>query len=151
MTIEDALGPFVLPASVALAIVSVLALGWYVARRYPTAPKRMPSGIGIDGRPRRLASRRWLWAAPCVLVAVTALLCTVVVRQPPPDDAVVTTALVFLTIAEIAWLMAWVTDRQIELARGMTYRVAPARLFRALTPILVTIAVTLFLAIRPAS
>ena len=39
----------------------------------------------------------------------------------------------------------------IELARGMTYRVAPARLFRALTPILVTIAVTLFLAIRPAS
>jgi hypothetical protein len=44
-----------------------------------------------------------------------------------------------------------VTDRQIELARGMTYRVAPARLFRALTPILVTIAITLFLAIRPAS
>jgi hypothetical protein len=75
----------------------------------------------------------------------------VVVRQPPPGDAIVTTALVFLTIAEIAWLMAWVTDRQIELARGMTYRVAPARLFRALTPILVTIAVTLFLAIRPAS
>ncbi len=151
MTIEDAVGPLLLPVAIAVAIVAVIALCRHVARRYPAAPERMPSGIGIDGRPGREVSRRWLWIPPCVLVAVTAFLSTVFVRQPPPADKVVTIALAFLAIAEVAWLMIWVTDRQIELARGMTYRIAPARMFRAVAPLLVTIAITLFLAIRPAS
>jgi hypothetical protein len=149
MTIEDAMGPFLLPVAIAVAIVAVAALCRHVARRYPTAPKRMPSGIDIDGRPRRPMSRRWLWVAPCILAAVTAFLSVAFARRPPPDDAVVSIALVFFTIAEVAWLIAWTTDRQIELARGMTYRVAPARLLRAIAPVLITGALAVFLAIRP--
>lgn len=151
MTIEDAMGPLLLPVAIAVAIVAVAALCRHVARRYPSAPKRLPGGVGIDGRPGRQVARGWLWVPPSVLVAVTTLLCVVFVRRPPPADSVVPIALVFIVIAEVAWLLIWTTDRQIEFARGMIFRVAPARLLRVIAPLLVTIAVTLFLAIRPAS
>lgn len=149
MTIEDALGPLLLPVAIAVAIVAVVALCWHVARRYPSAPKRVPSGLRVDGRPRRLVSRRWLWAAPCILVAVTALVTSLAALHPPPPESVMTIALAFVAIAEVAGLTAWTIDRQIEFGRKMTYRIAPARLLRVSAPLLLTIAVAVFLALRP--
>ena len=151
MTIEDVVGPVMLPVAVGIAVAAIVALFWYVARRYPAAPKRVPLGLRIDGRPRRLAMRRWLWVAPCVLVAVMVILSVAVVTRPPPDEGRTTIALVFLTLAEVAWFVAWLMDRQIELARGMTHRIPPARTLRVFFPILATIVVTLVLALRPAS
>ena len=151
MTIEDVVGPLSLPVSIALALFAQFALVWHVARRVPQAPKRVPLGMGFDGRPRRLASRRWLWMAPGTLLGVTAILGAAILRRPPSPDAHVTLALIFFIIAEIAWFLAWTTDRQIELARGMTYRIAPARTLRVFAPILLTIAVALLLALHPAS
>jgi hypothetical protein len=150
MTIEDVVGPVMLPVAVGIAIAAVVALFWYVARRYPTAPKRVPLGLRIDGRPRALGMRRWLWVAPGVLVAAMAILSTAVVMRPPADDERTTIALVFLIIAEVAWFVAWTTDRQIELARGMTHRIPPGRTLRVFFPILATIVITIVLAIRPA-
>jgi hypothetical protein len=151
MTVEDVVGPVMLPVAIGIAIAAVIALFWYVARRYPTAPKRVPLGLRIDGRPRGLGARRWLWVAPSVLLAVLALLITIAIVRPPPEDGRTTIALVFFTIAEVAWFVAWTMDRQIELARGMTHRVAPARLLGVFFPIAATLVFTLALAIRPAS
>lgn len=151
MTIEDVVGPVMLPVAIGVAIAAVAGLFWYVARRYPSAPKRIPTGIRIDGRPGRLGTRRWLWVAPCILLVVVPLVATIVVLRPPIEESRTTIALVFFTIAEIAWFVAWTMDRQIELARGMTHRVAPARLLRVFFPIAATIVLTLALAIRPAS
>jgi hypothetical protein len=151
MTVEDVVDPVMLPVAAGIAIAAIVALFWYVARRYPSAPKRVPLGLRIDGRPRRLGTRRWLWFAPCVLVAVTGISIAAVVTRPPPDDGRTTVALVFLTLAEAAWFLAWTMDRQIELARGMTHRIPPARTLRVFFPILATIVVALDLAIRPAS
>lgn len=151
MTIEDVVGPVMLPVAIGAAIVALIALFWYVARRYPNAPKRVPTGLRLDGRPRRLGSRRWLWCAPGVLLVVTAITGAAIVRTPPTEDTRTTIALVFLIIAEVAWFVAWTTDRQIELARGMTFRIPPSRTLRVLAPILATVAVTLALAVHPAS
>jgi hypothetical protein len=108
-------------------------------------------GLRFDGRPStRTGPRRWLWAAPLTLVLVMIVLSVFLFSAPPAPDQRVPIALVFLIIAEVAWYAGWSTDRLIELARGMTYRIAPARTLRAFLPILATIAVTLFLAIRPA-
>jgi hypothetical protein len=151
MTIED-VGPVVLPAAIGIAIAAIAGLFWYVARRYPTAPKRIPTGIRIDGRPGRLGTRRRLWVAPCMLLAIIAIVGSLsMALRPIPDEGRATVALVFLIIAQVAWFVAWTMDRQIELARGMTHRVAPARMLRVFFPIAATIVFTLFLAIRPAS
>ena len=105
----------------------------------------------IDGRPRRLGSRRWLWLAPGALLVVMSVLGVTVIRKPPTEDTRTTIALVFFIVAELAWFVAWTTDRQIELARGMTFRIPPSRTLRVLAPILATVAVTLALAVHPAS
>lgn len=151
MTIEDVVGPLLLPVSVALALFAQLALFWHAFRAIPSAPKRVPIGLRFDGRPRRPGSRRLLWVAPVALLVVTAILCTFVARHPPPEDTRATIALTFFIIAEVAWFIAWTIDRQIELARGMTFRVPPARTLRVFAPILATIVMTLVLALRPAS
>lgn len=149
MTIADVFGPVLLPVACAAAVVAIASFAWHVARRYPTAPKNVPLRLRIDGRPGRMAPKRWLWFPPVVMAAVTALLGAVLLRVPPAAEQRTTLALVFVTIAELAWFGAWQTDRQIELARKMTYRVAPARTLRALLPILATIVVTVVVAVRP--
>jgi len=149
MTIDDPIAPVMLPVAWGLAVVAILLLAWHVARRYPSAPKNVPMKLRIDGRPGGLGSKRWLWAAPIAIAAVTALLTVVVLRAPPLPEQRTAVALVFVLIAEVAWFGAWQTDRQIELARKMTYRVAPVRTLRALFPILVTAVVAVVLAIRP--
>ena len=149
MTIDEVLGPVVLPVACGLAIAGVLLFAWHVARRYPSAPKNVPLTLRIDGRPGRMASKRWLWMPPAILAAVVALLIVVLPRAPGAAEQRTTIALVFLTIAEVAWFGAWQTDRQIELARKMTYRIAPLRTLRVFFPILVTIVVTVVVAVRP--
>lgn len=130
-------------------MTATLLLMWHVARRYPTAPKRVPLRIGIDGRPsKRFGPRAVLWLAPGIL-AVTLVILGVALRLDPPEERVhVVLALAFLTIAEVALFAGWIIDRQIELARKMTYRIAPMRTLRASLPILVTVAAVLVLAYR---
>ena len=138
-----------LPAACGLAIVAILLFAWHVRRRYPSAPKMVPLTLRIDGRPGRMAPKRWLWLPPVIMAAVVAVLTAVLLRAPGAAEQRTTIALVFLTTAEVAWFGAWQTDRQIELARKMTYRIAPLRTLRVFFPILVTIVVTVIVAVRP--
>ena len=54
-----------------------------------------------------------------------------------------------LAIAEVAWFAGWTIDRQIELARKMTYRIAPSRMLRALLPLIATAIAIVFVGARP--
>ena len=148
MTIGEAIDPVMLPVACALAVIAIVFFFWHVGRRYPSAPKIVPLQLRIDGRPGQWHSKRWLWLPPWIMIIVTALLSAVVLRVPGASEPRTVIALVFLTIAEVALFGVWQTDRQIELARKMTYRVAPARTLRALFPILVTTAVAIVLAVR---
>ena len=148
MTIGEVVDPVILPVACGLAVVAILFFFWHVRRRYPSAPKVVPLQLRVDGRPGQWRSKRWLWLPPWIMTIVTALLSAIVLRVPAAMGARTVIALAFLTIAEVALFGMWQTDRQIELARKMTYRVAPARTLRALFPILVTTAVTIVLAVR---
>ena len=149
MTIGEAVDPVMLPVACALAVVAILFFFWHVGRRYPSAPKIVPLRLRLDGRPGQPGRKRWLWFPPAILAGVCALLGAILLRVPGATEPRAVIALVFLTIAEVAVFGAWQTDRQIELARKMTYRVAPIRTLRALVPILVTTAVAIVLAVRP--
>ena len=87
-------------------------------------------------------------AAAGVLVATLVVLGIALRLDPPAERVQLLLALVFLTITEVAWYTGWIIDRQIELARKISYRVAPARTLRASFAIILTIAVTLVLAVR---
>jgi hypothetical protein len=149
MTIDEVLGPFMLPVACGLAVIAILLFAWHVARRYPSAPKNVPLTVRFDGRPGRVGPKRWLWLPPVIIAAVVGVLSAVLPRAPGAAEHRTMLALVFLTIAEVAWFGAWQTDRQIELARKMTYRIAPLRTLRVFFPILVTIVVTVVVAVRP--
>ena len=139
----------ILPIAYGIAVAATLLLMWHVARRYPSAPKRIPLRIGVDGRPsKRIGPRAVLWLPPAIL-AVALVILGVALRLDPPEERVhIVLALAFLTIAEVALFAGWIIDRQIELARKMTYRIAPMRTLRASLPLLVTVAVVLVLAFR---
>jgi hypothetical protein len=150
VTIEEVVAPVMLPIAYGLAVAATLLMIWHVARCYPLAPKRVPLGIGYDGRARAFAPKPLLWLAPAILAVMVAFLTVVVVAiEPPRADQRALVATVFVAVAEIAWLVAWMIDRQIELARKITYRIAPGRLFRALFPLLATIVVLIVIAVRP--
>ena len=120
-----------------------------MARRYPSFPARAPLGIRFDGRPpNRAIPKIALWFAPAIIVIVVALLGVALVRDPPREDQQLILALAFVAIAEVAWLFAWSVDRQLELVRKMTFRIAPARMLRAIGPIVATIAIMLIVALR---
>jgi hypothetical protein len=132
-----------------VAAGTTLLLARHVARRYPSAPKRLPAKIGIDGRPSpQTVPRAILWIFPAILAVVLAILAAALAADPVPAAKQPLVVLVFVTIVEVAWLMAWLVDRQIEIARKMTYRVAPGRLFGACAPLLATVAAILVLAFR---
>ncbi|HEY6235663.1 MAG TPA: hypothetical protein VIW69_11225 [Candidatus Elarobacter sp.] len=149
MTFDEVLDPVVMPIAFAIAVLSVLRLLWHVARRYPPAPKRVPTGIRFDGRPGRLGAKRTLWLAPIVIAITLGATGAALLRYPPRSDQHLLLALVMLLIAELAWFAAWTIDRQIELARKMTYRVAPSRTLRALLPIIATVIAIVFVGARP--
>lgn len=148
MTIGDVVGPVLLPVAFALAAIAALRMVRHIARRYPSVPKRIPARILIDGRPsKQLVAKPFLWVAPSILVATIGTLGVIGFFVKPPDESTrAIHALAFLICAEVAYFVTWITDRQIELARKMTYRIAPARTLRAALPILVTAAVLLVVA-----
>ncbi len=131
----------------AIAVAQTALLVWHLWRRFPAIPKRVPLGLRLDGRPRAAAAKRWLWSAPVVVAAVVVVQCAAMILTPPPDETHLTLLFVFLVIAEVAWFVGWSIDRQIELARGMTHRIAPTRMLLMALPILATIAITVALAI----
>jgi uncharacterized membrane protein len=138
-----------IPVAFGVAVVATLLLLLRTVRVYPSAPKRVPINIRADGRPsQRTTGKIVLWLAPSIVVAVLLLLGVLSVVQPPRESERSVVALVFVIVAEVAWYVAWTTDRQIEMARKMTFRIAPARMLRALLPLLLTVAVTIFIAAR---
>ena len=150
MTFDEVLDPVVLPIAFAVAVLSVLWLVWHVVRRYPSAPKRVPAGIRFDGRPGRLRAKSTLWVAPIVIAITLGATGAALVAHPPRPDQHLLLALVMLLIAELAWFAGWTIDRQIELARKMTYRVAPSRTLRVLLPVIATAIAIVFVGARPA-
>ncbi|HTD36255.1 MAG TPA: hypothetical protein VK669_01980 [Candidatus Limnocylindrales bacterium] len=151
MTIDEVIGPVMLPLAFALALIAALWMVQHLARRYPSVPKRIPARIGIDGRPSKQVVGKWfLWLAPAILAAVIVGLGVAVwsVRPPPDESTRPILALAFLICAELVYFITWMTDRQIEIARKMTYRISPARTLRAALPVLLTTAVVLVMATR---
>jgi hypothetical protein len=149
MTIGEVVDPVILPVAFGFAFVCVLWLLWHVGRRHAAAPKRVPTSIRFDGRPAPSGPKAFLWVAPIVIaLCLGATGVTLLVAPPGPDQHVLLT-LVMLAIAEVTWFAGWATDRQIEMARKMTYRVAPSRLLRALLPLLATIVAIVFVAVQP--
>jgi hypothetical protein len=123
---------------------------WFIARlarRYARIPVRVPLRLRLDGRPRAAGSKAGLWIAPIALFVATLGLAVVLLRRPPPnwDDLLI--ALAFLICAEAGWFIAWTTDRQIEVARGMTVRIAPQRIVALASPLAVTVLVAIVEAI----
>ena len=137
-----------LPASIGIAIVALLLLVLHVARRYPSAPKRVPLGLNIDGRPRSLAPKIVLWLLPALLAAAVSIFAVTTLLDAARDDHRTISTLLFITLAEVAGLGAWSTDRQIELARKQTFRIAPSRTLLVVLPLLATVALLIFIAIR---
>jgi hypothetical protein len=131
----------------AIAIAQTALLLWHLRRKYPGIPKRVPLGLRFDGRPRALASKSWLWLTPALVAAVIAVLCASMILTPPAVETHLTLLFVFFVIAEVAWFVGWTIDRQIELARGMTHRIAPTRMLLTFLPVLATIVITIALAI----
>jgi hypothetical protein len=149
VTVGEVLDPVIVPIAFGFAFACVLWLVWHVAKRYPSAPKRVPTGLRYDGRPARPGPKILLWLMPVIIaLGLTATGIGLLVTRPRPDQHVLL-ALVMLAIAEATLFAGWTNDRQIELARKMTYRIAPARLLRVLLPILATIVVLVFVAARP--
>jgi hypothetical protein len=148
VTIVEAVDPVMLPIAYGVAVVSVLWLVRHLGLSYRTAPKRVPINIRADGRPGWSGPRALLWVAPSVIAAVLLVLGLAIftVPQQTGDRGVLT--LVMLTIAEVSWFVGWAGDRQIEMARKMTYRIAPSRLLRVMLPILATVIATVFIGAR---
>ncbi len=149
MTIGEVIDPVALPIALAVAVLSVLWLVWHVARRYRSAPKRIPMGIRIDGRPRRFGPKAMVWAAPAAVAIALGVAGASMLMHPPRSDQRFLVALVVLLIAELAWFAGWIIDRQIELARKMTYRVAPSRTLRALLPVILTVIMIVVVSVHP--
>jgi hypothetical protein len=141
--------PLVLGAYAA-ALLAALLLLRHVARRWPSVPARIPMSIGYDGRGRGPVPRGWIWFLPLVIctiiVVIPPLLVLVPSHRPPPP---IVTALLCLLLIELAGLIGWLVSLQIELGRKMTFRIAPIRLARAVAPVLVTIAIILYVAVNP--
>ncbi len=148
MTVGEVLDPVMLPIAYGIAVLAALWLIRHVAQRYPTAPKRVPMGIRVDGRPGRVGPKALLWLAPVVVAAVVTVLGVAFFVLPQKTDRHVVLTLVMLTIAEVTCFVGWTGDRQIEMARKMTYRVAPSRLLRAILPILATVVAIVFVDAR---
>jgi hypothetical protein len=149
MTIDEVLPPVMIPLAIGVAVIATALMLVHLARLYPTVPKRVPMRIREDGRPSsRMIGKAVLWLAPAILAVLLVVLVVLAVVSPPPDNERVVIALVFVILAEVAWYVSWAIDRQIEMARKMTYRIAPGRMLRVMLPLLATIAVTVFVAVR---
>lgn len=151
MTIEEVVGPIALPVSLAIAAIAIVLMLLHVARRYPESPKHVPLSLRFDGRPRGLVPKIALWLAPVVLTLVVVFVGVRLLTAPVPDDQRPATALVFIIFAECAALVAWSTDRQIELARKQTFRIAPSRTLLVALPLLATVAILIAITVHASS
>jgi hypothetical protein len=150
MIVEDAIGSVMVPVAYGIAVAATVLLIRHLALRYRSVPARIPRRIGIDGRPsKRTGPKSLLWIAPVVMVVVVAMMGVFLIVDPPAGDRRLPLALMFVVLAEVAWFVAWMNDRHIEVARKMTYRISPARTLRVFFPVLATLAVTIAIAIRP--
>jgi hypothetical protein len=122
-----------------LAVVAAALLALHVRRRYPTMPERIPLNIGYDGRPGPLYPKVWIWFLPGLFALAVAILGVGLLTAPPhPEDWFVLT-LVLLEIALFAYLLGWLVERLIELARRQTYRIAPVRIYLVIAAIVAPI------------
>lgn len=144
MNVSPSLGALWLADAAALATVA--AVGWRLARRYPAMPVRVPLRLRLDGRPVAVGPKAGLWLAPGATLAVTLVLTALLIVRPPPELQRPALMLVFLICAEAAWYVAWTIDRLVEIARGMTVRIAPGRIFGLAFPILATMVVAIVVA-----
>lgn len=131
-----------------IAFAATVFLALHVYRRLPAMPKRMPLGIGIDGRARTRAPRAFVWIIPGGLALAVLGVGAGLLTTPPDPDAQPVLALVLLELAVIAGLMSWVVDRLVELARDQTFRVKPGRLLVATLPTLAGVVVIAVVAAR---
>lgn len=131
---------------IALAATALLVL--HVYRRLPAMPKRMPLGIGVDGRARTRAPRAFVWIIPGSVALALLAVGLGLLTAPPDPDRQPLLALVLLELAVVAGLLSWVVDRLVELARDQTFRVKPARLLVATLPTLAGIALIALVAAR---
>jgi hypothetical protein len=148
MIVEDAVARLMLPVAYGIAVVVVLLMLAHVARRYGSSPKRVPAGIGYDGRPAGNVPKLCLWLGPAIITIVLVVVGVAMVFDPPADYKRPVLTLTMIALAEVAGLVVWITDRQIEFARKQTYRIAPARLIRTFLPLLATIAVLVVVGVR---
>jgi hypothetical protein len=131
-----------------LAFAATVLLALHVRRRLPAMPKRMPLGIGIDGRARTRAPRAFVWLIPGALALAVLALGLGLLTTPPDPDQQPLLALVLVELAVVAGLMGWVVDRLVELARDQTFRVKPGRLLVATLPTLAGMALIAVVAAR---
>jgi hypothetical protein len=132
-------------AAIAIAQTALLLL--HLRRRYPVLPKRVPIGLRWDGRPRATGPKALLWLAPAIVAGALAIVIAAMLLDHLRAETQTTMLFVFLVVAEVAWYVQWTIDRQIEMARGMTHRIAPTRMLLTALPILATIAVAIAVAI----
>lgn len=122
-----------------VAVLAVVLSVWQLARRYPSIPDRVPLGLRLDGRPRAEGRKSALWAPLAVLVTVIGVLIAQFALVPPDEYHWPFIALVFVVLAEIAWYLTWTVDRVVEMARGMTVRIAPTRMLLTVLPVAATL------------
>ncbi|HTJ28391.1 MAG TPA: hypothetical protein VMA36_19695, partial [Candidatus Limnocylindria bacterium] len=81
----------------------------------------------------------WIWFLPGLFALAVAILGVGLLTAPPhPEDWFVLT-LVLLEIALFAYLLGWLVERLIELARRQTYRIAPVRIYLVIAAIVAPI------------
>jgi hypothetical protein len=127
----------------ALALAAGIAACWRLARRFKSLPPRVPLRLRFDGRPRAVGPKAGLFLAPGATLFVVVVLTIALLVHRPPEYQRPALALAFVILAEIAWFAAWSSERQIEIARGMTVRIAPQRMVAIAFPIAATIVIAL--------
>lgn len=129
---------------VAIAAWAVLAIR--TAQRYPGIPARFPISTDLGGRPAMWGPRAAAWLAPAILAALIGMLGFAFTRSAPRRGQEIVLALVMLVVAEIAPLMMWNLDRQIEVARGERPGIPAGASLRAAAPVLAGVLVVVIVA-----
>ena len=131
--------PLWIAYGVSIAAWAVLAAR--TAQRYPSIPPRFPVSTDLGGNPTMWGPRAAAWLVPAVLAGLIVMLGFAFTRTAPKHGEQIVLALVMLVVAEIAPLMMWNLDRQIEVARGERPRIPTGESLRAAAPILASIVV----------
>ena len=108
-----------------IAFAATVLLALHVYRRLPAMPKRMPLGIGIDGRARQRVPRAFVWIIPGALALAVLATGAGLLHAPPDPDQQPLMTLVLGELAVVAGLLAgWWTGSS---SSGATRRSASSR------------------------